>query len=98
MRFRRIIALTQRNSTTGSKMIIKRLSYFKDMNLMISFAMFMYGASMTILCADGLTEAKIINSSKFGTDTIIANMNICVVVLLLSLVSVYILFYFFGYT
>jgi hypothetical protein len=51
---------------------------------------------MTILCADGLTEAKIINSSKFATDTIIANMNICVVALLLSLVSVYfILFYFF---
>ncbi|KAI8890677.1 hypothetical protein K501DRAFT_265673 [Backusella circina FSU 941] len=70
MRFRRIIALTQRNSTAG-------------------IIMFMYGSSMTILCADGLTEAKIINSSKFGTDTIIANINICTVFLLLSLIGIF---------
>lgn len=48
--------------------------------------MFCYATSMIILCVDGLTEAAVINHSKFATDTIIANVNICTVFLWLLLV------------
>lgn len=85
-RFRRIISLSQRNNGASNKSIVTRLGYFKDMNILISLVLFFYGSSFVILCADGLTEAKIINHNKFATDAIIANANICVVFLWLLLV------------
>lgn len=86
-RFRRIIALSQRNNNSASnKAIASRLAYFKDMNVLISIILFCYAASFIILCSDGLTEHKIINTNKFATDLIIANVNICTVFLLLLLV------------
>jgi hypothetical protein len=85
-RFRRIIGLSQRNNGTSNRAIVTRLTYFKDMNALISIIMFCYSVSFIILCADGLTEAAVINHSKFATDTIIANINICTVFLWLLLV------------
>lgn len=86
-RFKRIIALSQRNNGTGNKTIVTRLAYFKDMNALVSLILFSYSASIILLCADGLTTAKIINRNKFATDTVIANANICTVFLCLLLVS-----------
>ena len=86
LRFRRIIALTQRNNSKNNKAIASRLSYFKDMNVLISIILFSYASSLIILCSDGLTDNKIINTNKFATDLIIANANICTVFLLLLLV------------
>lgn len=94
-RFKKIIALSQRNNGASSKAIVSRLAYFKDMNVLISIIMFSYAASFIILCTDGLTEQKIINSNKFATDTIIANVNICTVFLWLLLVSSYMHIMFF---
>ncbi|KAI8973347.1 hypothetical protein BDF20DRAFT_977668 [Mycotypha africana] len=69
--------------------IIKRLSYFKDMNLMVIVVITCYASSFIILCVDGLTEAKIINSNKFATDALIANANICSIFLWLCLISIF---------
>lgn len=85
-RFKRIIALSHRNNGASNKAIVTRLAYFKDMNVLISIILFFYAASFIVLCSDGLTDHKIINSNKFATDTIIANVNICTVFLWLLLV------------
>jgi hypothetical protein len=87
-RFKRIIALSHRNNSTSNKAIVTRLTYFKDMNVLISIILFSYAASFIILCSDGLTEQRVINSSKFATDIIIANVNMCTVFLNLLLVNV----------
>jgi hypothetical protein len=81
--------MSQRNNGASNKTIVSRLAYFKDMNALVSIILFFYSASFVILCADGLTEAKVINSSKFATDTIIANANICTVFLWLLLVIIF---------
>jgi serine/threonine protein phosphatase PrpC len=86
-RFKRIIAMSQRNNNATNKTIVSRLAYFKDMNTLVSIILFSYSVSFIVLCSDGLTEAKVINSSKFATDTIVANVNICTVFLCLCLVS-----------
>lgn len=86
-RFKRIIALSHRNNGASNKVIATRLSYFKDMNVLISIILFCYAASLIVLCSDGLTENKVINSSKFATDVIIANVNMCTVFLNLLLVT-----------
>ncbi|KAI7894416.1 uncharacterized protein EV154DRAFT_498675 [Mucor mucedo] len=88
-RFKRIIALSQRNNGASNKTIVTRLAYFKDMNALVSLVLFFYAASFIILCADGLTTTKIINQNKFATDTIIANANICVILLWLLLISIF---------
>lgn len=85
-RFKRIIALSHRNNGASNKAIVTRLAYFKDMNVLISIILFFYAASFIVLCSDGLTDHKIINTNKFATDTIIANVNICTVFLWLLLV------------
>lgn len=85
-RFRKIISLSEKNNGASNKSIVTRLSYFKDMNLMITVILFFYAASFIVLCTDGLTS-KIINSNKFATDTVIANVNICTVFILLLLVK-----------
>ncbi|OAD05277.1 hypothetical protein MUCCIDRAFT_80369 [Mucor lusitanicus CBS 277.49] len=88
-RFKRIIALSHRNNGASNKAIVTRLAYFKDMNVLISIILFFYAASFIVLCSDGLTDHKIINTNKFATDTIIANVNICTVFLWLLLISIF---------
>ncbi|CEP12708.1 hypothetical protein [Parasitella parasitica] len=88
-RFKRIIAVSQRNNSASYKAIVARLTYFRDMNVLVSIILFCYATSFIILCSDGLTEHKIINSNKFATDTIIANANICTVFLWLLLISIF---------
>ncbi|KAI8889527.1 hypothetical protein K501DRAFT_266708 [Backusella circina FSU 941] len=88
-RFKRIIALTAKSVSKSSNMIITRLTYFRDMNVLVSLILFFYSISFVILCVDGLTSAKIINQSKFGADTIIANANICTVFLWLLLIGIF---------
>ncbi|KAI7899400.1 uncharacterized protein BX663DRAFT_521615 [Cokeromyces recurvatus] len=89
LRFKRMIALSQRSNSVSNKPVASRLGYFKDMNLQISIILFSYGSSFIILCSDGLTESKIINSNKFATDTIITNVNICTVLLWLLLIAIF---------
>ncbi|KAI8646950.1 hypothetical protein BD408DRAFT_399238 [Parasitella parasitica] len=88
-RFKRIIAVSQRNNSASYKAVVARLTYFRDMNVLVSIILFSYAASFIILCSDGLTDHKIINSNKFATDTIIANVNICTVFLWLLLISIF---------
>ncbi len=67
--------------------IIERLTYFQDMNSLLTIVLFLYGLSMGILCADAVTEAKVIANSKFGTDLLTANCNTCAALMWVIAVS-----------
>lgn len=71
------------------KQIIDKLAYFKDMNLFLTAILFFYGLSLLILCADGLTTAKVINSNKFASDLLIANCNTASVLMWIVGVSIH---------
>lgn len=73
-RFRRILNIS-RNLKHGGAAIVEKLAYFKDMNIYLTTILFFYAISLGILCVDGLTEAKTINSNKFASDLLIANCN-----------------------
>ncbi|CDS13934.1 hypothetical protein LRAMOSA06107 [Lichtheimia ramosa] len=88
-RFKRIIAYSMRTKSSTSTAIVNRLSYFKEMNIILTCVLFIYGACFVILCADGLTEGKTINTNKFACDLLIANVNMCVIVLWLLFISIF---------
>lgn len=50
-------------------------------------ALLAFGGSMFILCIDGYTADKIINSNKFAADLLICNTNISSIFLWLIIVS-----------
>ncbi|KAI9484325.1 hypothetical protein BDB00DRAFT_775122 [Zychaea mexicana] len=81
-RFRRLLKLCKDK-------IGARLMYFKDMNVMLTIILFVYGATLVLLCADGLTTNMTINSNKFAIDLLIANTNMCVIFLWLSFISIF---------
>lgn len=64
-----------------------KIEYFRDMNVLLVIILTLYGASLIILCADGLTTSMTINTNKFATDLLIANCNMCVICLWLIFVS-----------
>lgn len=79
-RFTRIL------NATRERKIVHRLEYFRDMNVMLTIILFIYGTCLVILCVDGLTAEKPINSHKFGTDLLIVNCNICIIFLWIAFV------------
>lgn len=67
--------------------IVVRLRYFRSMNAMLVIVLGIYGTSLLILCADGLTASMAINSKKISLDILIATANMSVVFLWLLFVS-----------
>ncbi|KAI9300806.1 hypothetical protein BJ944DRAFT_272429, partial [Cunninghamella echinulata] len=85
-RFKKLI----KSSLAGKrKDITEKLTYFRDMNLLLTISLLVFGSSMFILCADGFTEAKVINKNKFGADLLICNVNISCIFLWLVLINIF---------
>ncbi|KAI8970963.1 hypothetical protein BDB01DRAFT_731219 [Pilobolus umbonatus] len=89
IRFSRIIGISQRNGHAGNKGIVNKLSYFKDMNVVLSLCLGGFAVAMIILCIDGLTVEKVINHNKFAADFLIAFANICTLFLYQAIISVF---------
>ncbi|KAI9014364.1 hypothetical protein CLU79DRAFT_767260 [Phycomyces nitens] len=87
-RFQRIIKISQKTQSLTSPVVIK-MTYFKDMNIILTISMLSYGLSLMILCADGLTEKMFLNTSKFASDLIIGNCNIAVIFVWICLISIF---------
>lgn len=85
LRFNRLLKLSK-NLKNGS-IVIEKLSYFKDMNIYLTVVLFSYGISLSTLCIDGLTEAKVINQSKFAADFLISNCNAAAILMWVVSVS-----------
>jgi hypothetical protein len=86
-RFNRLIKAATTNGKRSDVQVADRLTYFRDMNLLLSVALVAFGGSMFILCIDGYTADKIINSNKFAADLLICNTNISSIFLWLIIVS-----------
>ncbi|KAI9307147.1 hypothetical protein BJ944DRAFT_262364 [Cunninghamella echinulata] len=86
-RFKRLIRSVKNNN--GSANVINKLNYFKDMNNMICIVLFLYGSSFFILCIDGLTTAQVIAHSKFASDVIISNANVCAIFYYILFISTF---------
>ncbi|KAI8887233.1 hypothetical protein K501DRAFT_212331, partial [Backusella circina FSU 941] len=87
-RFKRIINIS-RNMKHGSSSIVEKLTYFKDMNVFFTIILFLFGSSLGILCVDGFTTAKTINSNKFASDLLIANCNTLSVLMWIVGISIF---------
>ncbi|KAH8550937.1 hypothetical protein BGW37DRAFT_415908, partial [Umbelopsis sp. PMI_123] len=85
-RFRSLIMKT--HDATNGKSIVTKLTYFMEMNVLMTIVLFMYGTSFVILCVDGLTANAVINHNKFATDLLISNINVCTVFLWLLFVNI----------
>ncbi|KAG2218526.1 hypothetical protein INT45_000952 [Circinella minor] len=66
-----------------------RLTYFKDMNILLTIILTIYGTTLILLCADGLSATMPINTNKFAIDLLIANANMCVIFLWLAFISIF---------
>ncbi|CEP19784.1 hypothetical protein [Parasitella parasitica] len=87
-RFRRILNISC-NLKHGGTAIAEKLAYFKDMNIYLTIVLFFYAMSLGILCIDGLTAAKTINSNKFASDLLIANCNTASVLMWIIGISIF---------
>lgn len=86
-RFSRILKIA--SNMKHGRQIVDKLAYFKDMNVFLTVILFFYGVSLLTLCVDGLTTAKVINSNKFASDLLIANCNMCSVLMWIVGISIF---------
>ncbi|KAI7900668.1 uncharacterized protein BX663DRAFT_517191 [Cokeromyces recurvatus] len=87
-RFKRILNIS-RNLKHGAAKIVEKLAYFKDMNIYLTIILFFYGISLCILCIDGITSTKTINSNKFASDLLIAFCNVSSVLMWIVGISIF---------
>lgn len=50
-----------------------RIQHYQDLNIVLSMTLFLFSISMVTLTADGLTQTKRLNQSKFYADFLICN-------------------------
>ncbi|CAO3625259.1 unnamed protein product [Cunninghamella blakesleeana] len=86
IRFNRLI-----KASMGGKRkdITDRLTYFRDMNLLLTVCLLVFGVSMFILCVDGFTATKTINMNKFASDLLICNVNVSCIFLWIILINIF---------
>ncbi|KAG1043124.1 hypothetical protein G6F55_012346 [Rhizopus delemar] len=53
-----------------------RIQHYQDLNIVLSMTLFLFSISMVTLTADGLTQTKRLNQSKFYADFLICNVNV----------------------
>ncbi|KAG0190691.1 hypothetical protein DFQ28_001689 [Apophysomyces sp. BC1034] len=87
IRFRRLMYILPNQNHT--KTLITKLSYFRDMNQILTISLYSYGASLLILSADGLTSKRIINNNRFAMDLLIGNCNLCVVFIWTTTIAIF---------
>ncbi|KAF9581188.1 hypothetical protein BGW38_001893 [Lunasporangiospora selenospora] len=61
------------NETTLN--VLYKLEYFKDMNGILTFSLFICALSLGITSADGLLATPVIAPNKFASDVLITNLN-----------------------
>ncbi|KAI7864970.1 hypothetical protein BDF14DRAFT_1731167, partial [Spinellus fusiger] len=88
VRFSRIVGIASRTQGPLSAVVLK-MSYFKQMNLLLTLSLASYGVSLFILCIDGLTEKKTINSNKFASDFLVGNCDVAIVFIWLCIISIF---------
>ncbi|KAG0306466.1 hypothetical protein BGZ98_002346 [Dissophora globulifera] len=88
-RFKRLLRVALLTVSEHSVGVIQKLEYFKDMNLVLTFSMFMAGVSLGIASTDGLTKNPIIGRNKFASDVLVCNLNFFDVLIEITLVLIF---------
>ncbi|KAI8082967.1 uncharacterized protein BX664DRAFT_339512 [Halteromyces radiatus] len=88
-RFNRLIKVATGNGKRSDVHVSDKLAYFRDMNLLLSVALVAFGGGIFILCIDGFTANKVINSHKFAADLLICNANISSIFIWLIIIGIF---------
>lgn len=70
-RFKRLLKNLKHN--INGAFITYRIQHYQDLNIVLSMTLFLFSISMVTLTADGLTQTKRLNRSKFYADFLICN-------------------------
>ncbi|CAO3624634.1 unnamed protein product [Cunninghamella blakesleeana] len=80
------------NKSAGSlntRYVNNKISYFQELNFILTIALFFFSISLIILCADGLTGAKYLNVHKFPSDFLICNTNVASIVVWVIVILIF---------
>ncbi|KAF9170283.1 hypothetical protein BGX20_009171 [Mortierella sp. AD010] len=75
------------NESTAS--VLRKLEYFKDMNLVLTFGFFGCSIPLGIASVDGLTTNPIIATNKFASDFLITNLNFFELIVWVTLILIF---------
>ncbi|KAF9573342.1 hypothetical protein EC968_008610 [Mortierella alpina] len=82
----KVAMLTISESTQG---VVEKLEYFKDMNKILTGAMFGTGISLGIASVDGLMPHPVIARHKFASDFLVTNLNFFEFIIWVTLVMIF---------
>lgn len=86
-RFSKLIAQTR--NTSNGKTIVQKLSYFMEMNKILTAALLVDSLSFIILSVDGLTPGMYLNGHKFTADLLICNANLSSLVIWFLVIMIF---------
>ncbi|GBB89503.1 hypothetical protein RclHR1_01620015 [Rhizophagus clarus] len=87
-RFTNLLILTRKSSASQINIILK-LEYFRDMNRYLTWSLFIGSISFLILCIDGLTPEKYLNSHKFSADLLMCHINFSLWLVFVTLMLIF---------
>ncbi|KAF9374079.1 hypothetical protein CPB97_000142 [Podila verticillata] len=88
-RFNSLLKAAMNTVTEATKSVVVKLEYFKDLNLILSGALFGASVSLGIASADGLRPEPTIARNKFASDFLITNVNFFSFIIWVTLVLIF---------
>ncbi|KAG0199719.1 hypothetical protein BGX28_007028, partial [Mortierella sp. GBA30] len=88
-RFKSLLKVAKLTISESTRGVVEKLEYFKDMNLILTGAMFGTGISLGIASVDGLSPNPIIAHNKFASDFLITNLNFFEFIIWVTLVLIF---------
>ncbi|KAG0340008.1 hypothetical protein BG004_006588, partial [Podila humilis] len=88
-RFNSLLKVAIMTATEATMSVVGKLEYFKDLNIVLSGALFGASVSLGIASADGLTASPTISRNKFASDFLIMNVNFFSFIIWVTLVLIF---------
>ncbi|KAF9405501.1 hypothetical protein BGZ94_003509, partial [Podila epigama] len=88
-RFKTLLKVAMMTVTDATRGVAVKLEYFKDLNLILSGAVFGASVSLGIASADGLRPNPTIARNKFASDFLICNLNFFSFIVWVTLVLIF---------
>ncbi|KAG0024189.1 hypothetical protein BGZ81_007806 [Podila clonocystis] len=88
-RFNSLLKVAMNTVTEATKSVVVKLEYFKDLNFILSGALFGASVSLGIASADGLRPMPTIARNKFASDLLITNVNFFSFIIWVTLVLIF---------
>ncbi|KAK3815950.1 MAG: hypothetical protein JOS17DRAFT_778809 [Linnemannia elongata] len=88
----RLVALIKNASITMNEstlIVLEKLEYFKDMNVILTFSLFACSVSLGIVAVDGISPRPTIARNKFASDLLITNLNVFQVIIWVTLTLIF---------